>query len=56
MGKAEDMLLDSDFGQREPANVASRKRSLSDTDQGFRTALRYIDEEVCSRILIDALF
>ena len=56
LGKAEDMLLDSDFGQRESANVASRKRSLSDTDQGFRTALRYIDEEVCSRILIDALF
>jgi MFS superfamily sulfate permease-like transporter len=46
LGKAEDMLLDSDFDDREISVADRRMRLLSEGDNGFRTALRHIDEEV----------
>ena len=46
VGKAEDMLLQSDFEEKvAPETDPRRRRLMSEGDYGFRTALRYIDEE-----------
>jgi hypothetical protein len=47
LGKAEDMLLDSDFDDNR--NVIRHLMGINDT--GFQTALHHIDTEV-SRIII----
>lgn len=46
LGKAEDMLLDSGFDEKEISGADRRERLLSEGLNGFRTALRHIDEEV----------
>ena len=46
LGKAEDVILESEFPESESR---TRQRLLSEGDHGFRTALRYIDQEVSSK-------
>jgi SulP family sulfate permease len=48
LGKAEDMLLDSDYDDREnqPAFLDGRRRLRDRGNTGFRTALAHIDNEV----------
>jgi MFS superfamily sulfate permease-like transporter len=46
LGKAEDLLLDSGFHEKEISATDPRRRLLSEGEYGFRTALRHIDEEV----------
>jgi hypothetical protein len=48
LGKAEDNLLDAEFEEKEAAGHFNRMRLLSEGDNGFLTALRHIDEEVCA--------
>jgi hypothetical protein len=48
LGKAEDNLLDAEFDEKEAAGQFNRMRLLSEGGNGFRTALRHIDEEVCA--------
>jgi hypothetical protein len=45
LGKAEDLLLDSEYDGKEISSTDRRVRLLSEGDFGFRTALRHIDEE-----------
>lgn len=46
LGKAEDLLLDAEYAdEKEISPNDNRVRLLSESDFGFRTALRHIDEE-----------
>eukprot|EP00980_Cylindrotheca_fusiformis_P000207 scaffold42_cov133-Cylindrotheca_fusiformis.AAC.4 len=45
LGKAEDTLLAAEFEEKETASYTNRLRLLSEGENGFRTALRHIDEE-----------
>jgi hypothetical protein len=45
LGKAEDMLLDSEFDEKEISAEDARVRLLTEGDHGFPTALRHIDEQ-----------
>lgn len=52
LGKAEDMLLDSDYNEREhqPSFLDGRRRFRDRANTGFRIALGYIDAEVSSEL------
>lgn len=45
LGKAEDLLLEAECDDKEISPTDRRLRLLSESDFGFRTALRHIDEE-----------
>jgi MFS superfamily sulfate permease-like transporter len=46
LGKAEDILLDRMFDQKENSGAYGHRRMVSEGDNGLRSALRQIDEQV----------